>query len=120
MNCMKCGRETENDSVFCQECLQEMKRYPVQPGAVVLLPRRRESTLMKKTPKRHIPTPEEQNVILRKMVLWMSIALAVCIVAIILMFHPTMHYVLDEHVEIGQNYSSVTPAASSTNPSVED
>ena len=33
-----------------------------------------------------------------------------CIVAICFMFRPTMHYVLDEHVPIGQNYSTVAPA----------
>lgn len=114
MNCMKCGREMEQEAVFCQECLQEMQKYPVQPGAVVLLPRHRESSIIKKAPKRHLPSAEEQVVTLRKMVLWMSVALLVCIGAIVLMFKPTMHYVLDEHVEIGQNYSSVAPASQTT------
>ena len=117
MNCMKCGREMEQETVFCQECLQEMQKYPVQPGAVVLLPRHREPSIIKKAPKRHLPSAEEQVVTLRKMVLWMSVALLVCIGAIILMFKPTMHYVRDEHFEIGQNYSSVatntTPASQS-------
>lgn len=116
MRCMKCGREIQNEAVFCQSCLQEMEKYPVLPGTVVQLPRRKEPTLLKKMPKRHVPTAEEQIVVLRKWVLGLSIALAVCIVAIVLMFKPTMHYVLDEHVEIGQNYSSVTtitPTASS-------
>lgn len=117
MYCMKCGRKTEEEAVFCQECLQEMEKHPVQPGAVVLLPRRREPSVMKKIPKKYIPTADEQIALLRKMVMWLSVALVICIVAIVLMFNPTMHYVLDEHVEIGQNYSSVNPAASSTNPS---
>ena len=29
MNCMKCGRETQNEQVFCQDCLQEMEKYIV-------------------------------------------------------------------------------------------
>ena len=107
MNCMKCGRETENDQVFCRDCLQVMEKYPVLPGTVVLLPRRRESAYLKKLPKRHVPTSEEQIAALRKCVRILAIALTICIVAIILMFHPTMHYVLDEHVEVGQNYTSV-------------
>lgn len=111
MDCMKCGRETENEAVFCQNCLTEMEKYPVQPGTVVLLPRRRESSVLKKTPKRHVPTAEEQIRTLRKWVLWMAVLLFICITAIVLMFNPTMHYVLDEHVEIGQNYSSVTSSA---------
>lgn len=116
MHCMKCGRETEHETVFCQNCLLEMEKYPVQPGAVVLLPRRKEPSLLKKMPKRHIPSAEEQNAKLRKWVMYLTIMLTVCIVLIVLMFKPTMHYILDEHVEIGQNYSSVTPTIPSTTP----
>ena len=111
MDCMKCGRETENEAVFCQNCLTEMEKYPVQPNAVVSLPRRRESSNPKKISKRHVPTAEEQIYTLRKWVLWMTVLLFICITAIVLMINPTLHYVLDEHVEIGQNYSSVTSSA---------
>ena len=27
MQCMKCGQNVENDNVFCEECLSEMKKY---------------------------------------------------------------------------------------------
>ena len=114
MYCMKCGRETENETVFCQDCLAEMEKYPVQPGTVVLLPRRREPSMLKKIPKRHLITMEEQLVFLRKAVMVLSILLGICLAAIALMFKPTMHYVLGEHVEIGQNYSSVVPTAAPT------
>ena len=40
----------------------------------------------------------------------LTLLLAACITAIVLMFEPTMHYVRDEHFEIGQNYSSVVPS----------
>ena len=109
MNCMKCGRETRDENVFCQDCLLDMEKYPVRPGTVVLLPRRRESSVVKKIQKRHIPTAEEQISFLRRWVLVLSVILCVCIAAIALMIKPTMHYILDEHVEIGQNYSTVTP-----------
>jgi len=107
MNCMKCGRETQAENVFCEDCLLEMKKHPVLPGTVVLLPRRREPSVLKKTVKRHMPTFEEQIAILRKRVMILTVLLMLCIAAIALMIKPTMHYVLDEHVEIGQNYSSV-------------
>ena len=110
MNCMKCGQETQAENVFCQSCLMDMEKYPVQPGTVVLLPRRREYSAIKKTLKRHVQTSEEQIKILRKKIRILTLILLVCIAAIVLMFKPTMHYVLDEHVEIGQNYSSVNPA----------
>ena len=116
MECMKCGRELTNDGAFCVDCLLEMEKYPVEPGAVVLLPRRRESHVQKKQPKRHVPTLEEQIATLRKWVIILFLLLLACIVAIVLMFEPTMHYVRDEHFEIGQNYSSVTPSQNSNTP----
>ena len=112
MNCIKCGRETLGENIFCPDCLAEMEKYPVQPGTVVLLPRRKESS-SKKAPKRHTPAPEELVTNLRRQNSALLFLLAVCIIAIALMFEPTMHYVRDEHYEIGQNYSSVssnTPA----------
>ena len=108
MNCMKCGRETQLEDVFCQNCLLEMEKYPVQPGTVVLLPRRKESSLIKKTVKRHVPSSEDQIKSLRKQVKILTILLLIAATAIVLMFNPTMHYVLDEHVEVGQNYSTMT------------
>ena len=107
MNCMKCGRETQGEDVFCQDCLIEMQRYPVEPGTVVLLPRRKE-TSYKKPVKRNVPSPEELILELRRQRTLLMILLAACLLAIALMFEPTMHYVRDEHYEIGQNYSSVT------------
>lgn len=111
MNCIKCGRETTGEDVFCQECLSEMGRYPVQPGTVVLLPRRKDSSYAKKAPKRHTPSPEEQISVLRNRISILVLLLVFSIAAIALMFKPTMHYIRDEHYEIGQNYSSVTPSA---------
>ncbi len=110
MNCMKCGKELTDEGVFCVDCLLEMDKYPVDPGTVVLLPRRREAPILKKQPKRHIPSPEEQIESLRKWVIILILLLMACVTAIVLMFEPTMHYVRDEHFEIGQNYSSVTPS----------
>ena len=111
MYCMRCGRETAEDTVFCQECLLEMEKHPVRPGTVVQLPRHRESSALKKAPKRHIPTVEEQLKFFRRTAMILTVLLVLCAAAIALMFKPTMHYVLDEHVEIGQNYSSVVASA---------
>ena len=117
MNCMKCGREIQEEAVFCQECLAEMEKYPVQPGAVVLLPRRTEPSILKKLPKRHVPTAEEQVVFFRKWATISTILLIICMGLIALMFQPTMHYVMDEHYEIGQNYSSVVTTTPATTAS---
>ena len=107
MNCMKCGRETQEENVFCQSCLLVMDRYPIQPGTVVLLPRHRESSVNKKNIKRRTLSAEEKNYKLRKIVKVLSILLTIAVIAIVLMIKPTIHYMMDDHFEIGQNYSSV-------------
>ena len=107
MNCMKCGRETDDNNVFCQNCLLEMEKYPVQPGSVVLLPRRKESSVVRKTPKRHFYSADEQIRLLKKWVLILILLLTAAVTAIAIMFKPSMHYIMDQHFEIGQNYSSV-------------
>ena len=38
--CLKCGKKTEESSVFCSECLSVMEQYPIKPGTVAHLPRR--------------------------------------------------------------------------------
>ena len=116
MNCMKCGRETQAENAFCQNCLEEMEKHPVLPGTVVLLPRRKETSVIKKSTKRRTLTPEEKIAFLQKCVLTLTILLAISVAAVILMFKPTMHYIMDEHFEIGQNYSTVI---SSTATSVQ-
>ena len=120
MNCMKCGRETEAENVFCQSCLMDMAKHPIQPGTVVLLPRRREPSLVKKVTRRHIITAEEQIKIQRKWLMILALLLAAAITAIVFMFNPTMHYVMDQHFEIGQNYSSVIPSTAAPAPSTAE
>ena len=75
------------------------------------------ASFIKKTTKRHTPTLEEQNAELREWNRILLVIVVICIAAIAYMFKPTMHYVNDEHYEIGQNYSSVnstaTPATTS-------
>ena len=39
MNCMKCGREVEEDQVFCQECLEQMENEPIRISTPVHIPR---------------------------------------------------------------------------------
>lgn len=38
MSCMRCGKESAEDHVFCTECLEDMKRHPVKPGTPIQLP----------------------------------------------------------------------------------
>ena len=114
MNCMKCGQETTEQNVFCEECLAVMAKYPVRPDTAVKLPKNRAPSVVKKAPKRHVPTPEEQIKVLRRRLRILMFLLLLCIAAIVLMINPTLHYALDQHVEIGQNYSSVVSTVAPT------
>ena len=108
--CMKCGRELPGGQVFCEGCLAEMDKYPVKPGVVVMLPRRR--TAQPKVPaprRRSAPTPEEQVVKLKK---WVRIQ-RLCLLLLALLLAAAMwlqiNYQLkmEEHKLLpGQNYSS--------------
>ena len=40
MQCMKCGKKTEENQVFCESCLQVMDAYPVKPDTAIHLPNR--------------------------------------------------------------------------------
>ena len=68
MNCVKCGKETEGTNVFCPECLEAMKRYPVKPGTTVHIPARPEPVERKQTRVRKEKPAEEQLASLQKLV----------------------------------------------------
>ena len=112
MNCMKCGRETVKDDVFCAQCLAEMESYPVRPGTVVQLPQRREEPVVKKSSGRRkaAPAPEEQVKRLKKAIrkLWVTILVLVLLLAAA--GHFAGKYILEATAEFlpGQNYHSVT------------
>lgn len=82
MNCMKCGRDIEENQVFCQRCLDTMAHYPVSPGTFVQLPHRDTSPVKRSTRKR-VLTPEEQVVKLRRRSRrqWIGIVILVLLLA---------------------------------------
>ena len=108
MNCMKCGRETAAEQVFCEDCLMEMAKHPVKPGTVVFLPRRTESYYApRKVSKRKTLSLEDQVKALKKRVKVLILLLLICMGLIIAMAFPTMHYLTDDHLKKGQNYNTV-------------
>ena len=76
MSCAKCGKKVEDGNVFCPECLEEMKQYPVKPGTPVHIPARPEPVERKQTRLRKERTPEEQIASLHKLVQWLIILVA--------------------------------------------
>lgn len=109
MNCMKCGRETGTDNAFCDACLEEMGRHPVNPATVILLPGQGRPQPKKTAPKKALPSLEEQVGFLRRKVRRLRILillLAVLVAVLGVVVRKTLSE-LDFQRLLGQNYSTV-------------
>lgn len=74
MNCLRCGRETEEQQVFCKACLDNMARHPVKSDTPIYLPVRKTNEPPKKQyfwPRKE-RSLEEAVVILRKRVRFLT------------------------------------------------
>lgn len=108
--CLKCGKKTEERSVFCSECLEVMERYPVKPGTIVHLPRRQplpESTANNDFEE---STQMEQLAHQRGMIRWLTAVVAglsiLLVITALLLIHT-----LDKDQQlpvIGRNYTTST------------
>lgn len=110
MQCLKCGREIPVGQVFCDACLEDMKKYPVKPGTAVQLPKRPEAPPVKKQSPRRTPAPslEEQVKRLKRRVWAACIALVLTLALAGAGVVLTLHFLREEQDEPlpGQNYSS--------------
>ena len=82
MNCVKCGKKTEGTDVFCPECLEEMKYYPIKPGTKIQIPVRPEPVERKPVKTKKEKTPEEQIAALQKLVKLLTVLLITLSVAL--------------------------------------
>ena len=105
MYCLRCGKETLEEQAFCLECQKEMAKYPVDPGAVVQLPKRKQVSA-KKPAKRRL-TPEEQVRLLRKRVRMYACLFVAALVVVVSLSVPLILELRKDRERIGQNYSTV-------------
>lgn len=107
MYCLKCGKETREDRVFCDHCLEVMEQYPIKPGTPAQLPRREAAAAPKKSSRRKIRSQEEQLQQLRVTV--RALVGCMLIMAVLLGFFAWQYFRPKEEVqppkEIGQNYT---------------
>ena len=105
MFCMKCGRETVNEQVFCESCLQTMAQYPVKPDTPVHLPHREPQK--KQAPRKRTPTAKEQLQQMKLTVKRLIIALAVLTVVLCVTTLALLYALQDKPASpaAGKNYS---------------
>ena len=117
MNCMKCGREIAEDQVFCESCLEVMRKYPVKPGIAIQLPQRKEASFVKKvqTKRRYVPTPEERIRTLKKRIRVLVILWLITLALLVAALYPALEYFQGRRFhQTGQNYSTFTDSTEST------
>jgi len=124
MNCVKCGRETAEERVFCDVCLSEMEEYPVKPGTAIHIPARNPEEVRKPQPKKKpVRTLSEQVLRLKKKVLRLRI-----LVVLLLLICGALGFAVAQAVMeldfqrlLGQNYHIVSSGTGTeaTEPLVE-
>lgn len=109
MYCMKCGRDIKEGQVFCNSCLEDMKKYPVKPGTAIQLPHKKEAPSKKVYVKRkQPPTAEEQLQKLRKRLKRMIILWLITLILLGAAIYPTVQFFMDLSLELpGQNYTII-------------
>ena len=107
MHCLKCGRETDENQVFCQECLLDMEKHPVDSNEVVLLPQRPAAPAAQKPARRRTVTPEERIIYLKRRVRLLTVLLLVVILISSALAYPTVQYFRRYRLRPGQNYTSI-------------
>ena len=112
MNCMKCGRESISDQVFCLDCLAEMEKYPVNPNIPVILPKRDSRPAPKKAARKKTASLEEQILILKSRIRLLTILAVAFALLSALLIYPAVQYLREDHFLPGQNYTSITSKAS--------
>ena len=117
MQCLKCGKKTADNQVFCEECLAVMQAYPVKPGIPIQLPQRENRTTEKKALPRKDATSAEQIAQLRATIRWLLITVAVLSVMLLSTAAMLIHTLESNppnlnigKSDIGKNYTTTDAA----------
>lgn len=113
MACLKCGRETAANGVFCAACLEEMSTdAPIGPDVRVTLPVREPTKKTNTAPKQ--PKPEQIIARQKKKIRRLWIAVVVLVVLLLGCFG-SMSYLLYQSYatpSIGSNYNTAETTTS--------
>ena len=110
MSCLKCGKDTEEKQVFCEECRSGMEKHPVKPGTPMHLQFRETKTQGKKTHRRKEQDPKEAVRQQRKMIRWLTVTVAVMTLVICFLAGLLIHALEEAPTDgnIGRNYTTDT------------
>ena len=108
MKCLRCGREMENEQVFCFLCESVMVKHPVKPNTVVTIPDR--TARVRPAPVRKSARPEEDTAHLHRTILQLRLWVCMLLAALMLCMAVLTWQELNQRDKpaIGQNYSSIT------------
>ena len=107
MACMKCGKKTKDDQVFCPDCLKVMEAYPVKRDIHIQLPNRPTHPVSKRSgKKRRNLTPEEQVAYLQSRVRRQKFTIALLFLLLICALIALLYFTgeVDRLLELVPNY----------------
>ena len=107
MQCLRCGRETDGDQVFCFLCESIMVKQPVKPNTVVTIPER--SVRLRSTPVRKPQKQEDDTEQLHRTILQLRLWVCMLMAALMLCVGVLTWQELtrEDKPVIGQNYTSI-------------
>ena len=108
MNCLKCGVQVEEGQSFCPDCLREMEKQPLPVDAVLVLPRRGESSSRRSTGKKRGLSTEEKLEQTKSQLRKSRILSTVLFVLVLLLTSACVFLMFRrQKPALGQNYSTV-------------
>ena len=107
MQCLRCGRETEDEHVFCFLCEAVMMKQPVKPNTVVTIPERsaRSRNPQPRRQQRQVDDSEQLRRTIMQLRLWVCMLMAALMLCVGILTWQELNRD-DEHA-IGQNYHSI-------------
>lgn len=108
--CLKCGKKTTDQAVFCDACLEVMEQYPVKPGTVVHIPRRPPRAESKTIDSFDQSAQTELLSHQRRMIRWLTAMIAGLSILLVITAMLLIHALDQEQTlpAIGRNYTTST------------
>ena len=114
MNCLRCGAEIAEGESFCANCLAEMEKYPVPEDTYVMIPKRSDR---RPAARKASLSADEKLMLANSRLKRAHILIAFLLLVIACLSTFTVWLLIREQQPVvGQNYSTVSPTASTSGP----